>query len=116
MLLADFFENGAGDFFPFQHFADRGFDPVVITQGKRARQRIAGMAFAHADFFFRGEGHGAQFQSSPAQINQRFLSDGASDGAGGQVKNTFQFSFAKGFDCREQNGNGFANAGRRGEK
>ncbi len=92
MLLADCLENGAGDFFPFQSFADGGFDAVIITQGQRARQRIAGMPFAHANLFLRRECHGAQLQSGPAQIPQRFLSDGASDRAGRQVKDALEFS------------------------
>ena len=69
------------------------------------------MTFAHADLFLRRERHGAQFQSRPAQINQRFLGDGASDRAGRQVKDAFEFSFPQRFDCREQSGDGFPNAG-----
>jgi hypothetical protein len=50
------------------------------------------MAFAHTDLFLRRERHGAQLQSGPAQINQRFLGDGTSDRSGRQVKNAFELS------------------------
>ena len=116
MLLAHGFQNRAGDFFPFQGFADRGFDAVVITSGEGARQRITGMPFADADFFLGSERDGANFQSSPAQINQSFLGDGASDRAGRQVKDAFELSFSQRFDCREQSGDGFPDAGGGSEK
>ena len=66
MFLADFFKHDAGDFFPLQGFADRGFDAVIITQRERTCQQIARLAITHTDFFLRGDRHGAQFQSGPA--------------------------------------------------
>src|SRR5208337_1635322 len=116
MLLANGFQNGTGDFFQCQSLADRRFDAAVIAQGERARQRIAGLSAANTDLFLRSERYGAQLQAGPAQINQRFLGDGTADRAGGQIIYAFEFSLTQGFDRREQDGDGFTDAGGSGEK
>ena len=74
------------------------------------------MSAANADVFLRGEGNRTQLQAGPAQIHQRFFGNGPSDRAGGQIKDAFELSFAQRFDRREQDGNGFADAGGCGEK
>ena len=108
---ADLFEEGAGDFLAAEGVAHGGLAAVVVAAGERAGGGVAGLTFMETDLLFGGEGEGAEAGAGVTEVGEGLLGDGASDGAGGEVKDAFELAFTEGLDGGEEDRDSFADAG-----
>src|ERR1017187_7060764 len=111
MLSADGFQDRARDFLARQGSAHGGPAAVVIATRERACERVAGLAFLDTKFLFGGERQRAQAKTGLAQLGAGLFGYRASHRARGEVEDALELALAQGLDCREEHGDGLADAG-----
>ena len=110
MLAADGLKHGAGDLLASQRGAHGGPAAVVVATGKRAGERVAGLASLNTDLLFCRECERAQAEARLAQVGACLLGHRASHGARGEVEDAFELALPQGLDRREEHGDGLADA------
>src|ERR1019366_176360 len=111
MLSADGFQDRARNFLALQRRAHGGPAAVVITACERAGERVAGLAFLDTKLLFGGERQRAQVKAGSAQVGACLLGYRASHRARREVEDALELALAQGLDCREEHGDGLADAG-----
>jgi len=107
MFSCIFFDAGAGDGVLGENIDDSVVDPVVVTFCEGADLRPTIRRVQETDFFLSSESDGLEFQVFFTQSIDGGLGKLAGGGAGGQVKDFFNFVFTHCLDGREDGGHSF---------